>query len=142
MPALITPPLKYKAGYKYQCFEDYTLDVSAYLKPWKSGGNNFVHISLAGMLHIMRGYAWDGASGPAIDTENWRTASLLHDALYQLIREGYLQMADREAADQLMFDVLLGKGMWTVRAALAHGAVSLLGELYMNSNKDEVLIAP
>ena len=142
MPALLTPPLKYKAGYKYQCFEDYTIDVKDYFLPARPGGNNFVDLSLSGLLRIARGYAWDGASGPAIDTENWRTASLLHDACYQLIREGVLHMEDREAADTLMLDVLLGKGMWSVRAYLAFMGVRRLGGLYMQLAHDDVLIAP
>ena len=39
-------------------------------------------------LLIKDGYAWDGASGPTIDTKNTQTASLVHDGLWQLIAAG------------------------------------------------------
>ncbi|MDA8018651.1 MAG: hypothetical protein MPN21_14515 [Thermoanaerobaculia bacterium] len=38
-------------------------------------------------IHIEAGYAWNGATG-AIDTPSFRRASLIHDGLYQLMREG------------------------------------------------------
>jgi hypothetical protein len=35
-----------------------------------------------------KGYAWNGPSGPTLDTRNFMRGSLVHDALYQLMREG------------------------------------------------------
>lgn len=142
MTRLATPPLRYKQGYKFWVAEDYVLDIGERIRPVRAGGNSFVELSEAGVLTVRRGYAWDGASGPAIDTENWRTASLVHDALYQLIREGVLVMAHRKAADDLMRDILLGKGMWVVRVVLAHAAVRQFGEIFMRNNPDAVLVAP
>ena len=42
-----------------------------------------------GALYITRGYEWDGPSGPAIDTDNFMDGSLVHDVLYQMLREGW-----------------------------------------------------
>ena len=55
-----------------------------------------------GRLIIESGYEWDGPSGPAIDTDNFMDGSLVHDLLYQLMREGllarwtYRRKADKE----------------------------------------------
>ena len=36
---------------------------------------------------VEKDYAWDGPSGPTIDTSNSMRASLVHDVLYQAMRE-------------------------------------------------------
>ena len=54
-----------------------------------------------GVLAIHAGYAWDGASGPVIDRPSVMRASLIHDALYQLIREGHLSIKFRDQCDRL-----------------------------------------
>lgn len=41
-------------------------------------------------LYIRKDYMWDGATGPAIDTEDFMAGSLVHDVLYQLIGHGIL----------------------------------------------------
>ena len=46
--------------------------------------------------------AGDGPSGPAIDTKNFMRASLVHDALYQLMRLGTLDKSRRQYADRLL----------------------------------------
>ena len=55
-------------------------------------------------IDIAAGYAWDGSTGPALDTVNFMRGSLVHDALYQLIplfkdtrvRASWKAFADRE----------------------------------------------
>lgn len=136
-----TPPLYYKKNYEFWVAQDFVLDIGERIKPARTGGNSFVELSAAGVFIARRGYAWDGASGPAIDTENWRTASLVHDGLYQLIREGVLTMDHRKAADDLMRDILLGKDMWVVRAMYSHAVVRQFGEVFMRNSPDGVLVA-
>ena len=46
---------------------------------------------IGGELVIDPGYEWDGPSGPAIDTDNFMDGSLVHDLLYQLMREKWLK---------------------------------------------------
>ena len=43
-------------------------------------------------------------------------ASLVHDALYQLIRMGKLHPSYREAIDNLLYQICLEDGMWKWRA--------------------------
>ncbi len=54
----------------------------AYSEAW-------VTLATNGMLYIAAGYAWDGATG-ALDFKRVRPATLVHDALYQLMSYGAL----------------------------------------------------
>ncbi len=56
----------------------------------------------ASVLVVKSRYAWDGASGPTFDTPTNMRASLFHDALCQLIREGLLDGKYRKYADELL----------------------------------------
>ncbi len=76
--------IKYRSGYKYQLAEEYQVKVS--VTPKNNVKTDFIELSTEGMLVIKRGYAWDGPSGPTIDTPNFMRGSLVHDALYQLLR--------------------------------------------------------
>jgi hypothetical protein len=77
-----------------------------------------------GLLIISDGYAWDGASGPAIDTKTFMRGSLVHDCLYQLMREGLLDRDKyRNCADELLRQICLEDGMWKARADWVYWAV-------------------
>lgn len=76
-----------------------------------------------GLLTIKPGYAWDGPSGPAFDTGNFLRGSLVHDALYQLMREGVIPQAQREKADQILYDICRADGMSKLRAKWVFWAV-------------------
>ncbi len=83
----------------------------------------------AGWVSVRRGYAWDGPSGPALDTVSFMRASLLHDVLYQALREG----ADgftRADADRAMYHEAVRCGMWRVRALWCWAAVRLFAGRY------------
>lgn len=150
-------PIRYKAGYEYQLEEDCAHYVG--IQPIAPGGNRFVGMDAQGLLTIGAGYAWDGASGPAIDTKSIMRASLVHDALYQLIRMGVVSPDDRSIADWLLYDMLLADGLmladakpWLLRgparalarsrAVWVHAAVRAFGGAYMRAVKDKILTAP
>ena len=48
--------------------------------------STYTNLSTGGLLKINKGYSWDGATGIP-DTEANMFAALVHDALYQLMRE-------------------------------------------------------
>ncbi len=133
-------PIKYKKGYEYQLFHRYQILTGIFSVA--GGGNDWVYIEPNGLLTIAKGYAWDGPSGPAIHTPNFLRGSLVHDALYQLIRTGVLYEEDREKADQLLKTIVLEDGMNSLRAWWVHKAVSWFGGVYMKNKQDSILTAP
>lgn len=133
--------IHYTAGYKYQLEEDYEHDIV--FGSIVSGGNRFVQITVGGKLLVRAGYAWDGPSGPAIDTPNFMRGSLVHDALYQLMRLGVLNKEDhRKFADQLLREICIEDGMSSIRAWWVYQAVRAFGGQYMRSVKEEIFTAP
>lgn len=118
--------MKYKAGYKYQLVEaEVFLDTGCI--PVKDCTHDFLHLTLTGNLVVLPGYAWDGPSDPAVDTKNFMRASLAHDALYQLMRDGTLPLSFREAADRLLVRLCKEDGMSALRRAWVFAGVRLGG---------------
>ena len=68
-----------------------------------------------GTITIFHGYAWDGPSGPTIDTKSFMRGSLFHDALYQLIRMELIPRTYRNKVDKLLVKICLEDGMWKWR---------------------------
>lgn len=132
--------ITYSQGYRFQLEEDVSFQTT--IRPAHPGGNRFVDIDADGLLTISAGYAWDGASGPAINTHTIIRGSLAHDALYQLIRLGVVATADRDHADQLLRSICLEDGMWPPRAWWVYMAVRQFGGLYINLTKQGLLTAP
>ena len=109
--------IKYRKGYKYQLAESCSVDVGILgSEPIRT---EFITLRL-GILKIAAGYAWDGPSGPTVDSKSSMRASLVHDALYQLIRQKRLSASDRKEADDIFYKICLADGMWKWRAYLWH----------------------
>ncbi len=123
----------YSAGYKYQLKTVYAYDTS--IKPKVDIGNQFLTLYSSGLLIISKGYAWDGPSGPAIDTPSFMQASLVHDALYQLMREGLLSIEYRKDADLLLYKIARQDGMWKIRALWTYYAVRRFAKSAITNKK-------
>lgn len=117
----------YKSGYKYQLKKDYVTGIA--IKPPAPIDIQYIVLAPDGTLTIRDGYAWDGPSGPTIDTLNFMRGSLVHDALYQLMREDHLDKGQyREVADRLLQRMCKEDGMSALRAWLVYHAVRLFGD--------------
>ena len=81
--------IKYRSKYKYQLAEEYRLKIP--LQPKKVIETEFINLDCDGILVVASGYAWDGPSGHLVDTTRNMRASLVHDALYQLMRHEHLK---------------------------------------------------
>ena len=67
-------------------------------------------------------------------------ASLVHDALYQLIREGLLHSDLRVAADRELYRQAIKFGMWKVRAKAWHLGVQKFGGKHATKPKKVIEI--
>jgi hypothetical protein len=115
----------YRGGYKYQLKATYQVQVE--IRPESDIASEFIALDCDGRLTIRSGYAWDGPSGPTIPTLSFLRGSLIHDALYQLIREGWLFLKHREAADKILRRVCIEDGMSRIRAWWVYHAVRVFG---------------
>jgi len=111
--------------WKYRLESKYQVSVGFYEQKAERG-NAFVWLD-HGLLTISEGYAWDGPSGPTFDTRKWMRASLVHDALYQLMREDHLPREMRKVVDQLMRAHLLEDGTSRFKAWYSYRGVRMFG---------------
>ena len=88
---------------------------------------DYISLDTDGLLTVKSGYAWDGPSG-----KNFIRGSLIHDALYQLIRIGYLGLSDRVYSDTLLRKICREDGMSWIRAWWVYRAVRVFGNSSAN----------
>ena len=118
--------ISYKTGYKYQLNETYQIQTE--IKPEEPVDTKYLVLSVEGLLTVREGYAWDGPSGPTIDTLNFMRGSLVHDAFYQLMREKHLVDSEwREPVDRLLQKHCKEDGMISIRAWWVYTGVRLGG---------------
>lgn len=136
--------IRYKKGYKYQLFEAYEIETSFRGQSDIASVGKYVTLSKDGHLKIKKGYAWDGPSGPAIDTKNFMRGSLVHDAIYQLMRERKLSKdVYRYQADKLLKQICKEDGMSSIRAWwVCRGVRRFAKSAASHSNRRSVIRAP
>lgn len=132
--------IKYKEGYKYQLHETYVIVIP--ITGFTITMHDFIQLAPDGTLMIFEGYAWDGPSGPTIDTKNFMRGSLVHDVLYQLMREGYLPQYFRPVADKLLYAICREDGMSWIRGQWVLLGVEIGGASSAAVQKEEILTAP
>lgn len=134
------PQIKYRAGYKYQLHEAYAVQTA--IRPEHHINHGFIALTPSGLLVITSGYAWDGPSGPTVDTKNFMRGSLVHDALYQLMREKLLDCGWRETADSELRRICIEDGMSWLRAWWVFKAVRMAGEASAEWQEEKIETAP
>lgn len=132
--------IKYRDGYKYQLVEPYRTTVG--IRPEATVSHEYIKLTPDGVLSIRKGYAWDGPSGPTIDSRNFMRGSLVHDALYQLIGEGLIPLAEREQADKELRRICLEDGMSEARAWWVYQAVRIFGNTAAATPEKAAITAP
>jgi hypothetical protein len=135
--------MKYrKRNWKYDLPERVTFQTR--IKPDRTLHTDWITLQPDGTLTLEAGYAWDGPSGPTLDTPNSLRGSAIHDALYQLMKLGLLDMRWFEESNRELLRWLKKDGMWYIRRRAWYRAVQLYGEEYMFRGKDDetVYIAP
>lgn len=133
--------IKYRAGFKYQLAKNYSLDTL--ISPNQEIETKYIDLSISGLLTIKAGYSWDGPSGPSVDTKNFMAGSLVHDALYQLLRMELLHEGYRLAADMLLKEICIGVGMSPFRAGYINKILQWFGSSAAHpDNVKKVYTAP
>ena len=130
--------------YKYQLMEPYEVDTGLAIGDRITTDRNWVVLEADGRIKLKERYAWDGPSGPTVDTHTFMRGSLVHDALYQLMRNGQLNPERwRKSADQPLRQHCLEDDMSPVRAWYVYRAVRLKGKRSTNPRPDrETKVAP
>lgn len=109
----------------------------------RDDSTSLLRLSREGKLLVLDGYAWDGPSGPAIDTTNFMRGSLVHDVLYQLIRLGQLDSSWRDHADKILRELCIEDGMSTVRAWWVYTSVKSFAQRAARpSSEPQIFKAP
>ncbi|UJP05550.1 MAG: hypothetical protein LZF61_00795 [Nitrosomonas sp.] len=116
---------KKRRHYKYTLHETYQHRTD--IRPSHPISTRFIDLDTTGLLTIKKNYAWDGASGPVLDTRKIMRSSLVHDALYQLMREQHLSQQARAQTDWLLREICLEDGMMRFNADLVYLAVDIFG---------------
>jgi len=131
--------VRYRTGYKYSLWDTYRIRVR--IRGYTVRHRLF-ELDADGLLTIFEDYPWDGASGPTIDTQSSIRGSLVHDALYEMIRLELLPQSARALADEEMRDICKADGMWPWRANLWFDMVRRLGGAYAALGDEVILTAP
>lgn len=131
--------IKYRSGYKYQLADSYEHWID--IRPEVAITDDFISLDVDGHLILHKGYACDGPSGPTFDTPAFIRGAFIHDAGYQLIRNGHLPEDCREYWDSLLYQVCREDGMSSMRAWYVHKAVRAFGLAAVKESRP-VLVAP
>jgi hypothetical protein len=134
--------IRYRSDYKYQLAEGYEVSIS--IKPKSDIKTDFIALDAVGNFLVKKGYAWDGPSGPVKDTRENMRASLVHDALYQLMRNKKLSArTHRKAADKLFKEMCKDDGVSNLVASTYYKALRKFGKPAASpQNKKKISRAP
>jgi hypothetical protein len=134
--------IKYiKGDFKYQLDEDYKFKTE--IIPDKDISTYFIYLSTNGDCLVRKGYAWDGPSGPTIDTKDFMRASLEHDVKYELMRKELIDEKWRQVADIELKNTALEDGMSEARAEYVYVFVRDFGKSSADpKNRKPILTAP
>lgn len=136
------PFIKYRSGYKYQLASNYSIKTN--IKPKKKVNQKFITLTKNGNLTVLDGYAWDGPSGPVLDTKENIRASLVHDAFYQLMRLRHLTAKrHKDKADKLFERMCVQDGVPRITARIYYLGLKMGGKPSTDpKNKKKVRRAP
>lgn len=117
--------------------------VPTIIKPTEDIITEYITLDKDGTIHIAKGYAWDGPSGPTIDTKSFMRGSLVHDGFYQLMRMGLLPRTFRDSADRELQRMCIEDGMWRIRAWFVYTGTKIgAAAAVLASSKKKILSAP
>ena len=139
----IDTKVTYRSGYKHQ--NDKLRVYQTSIIPDEVIESQYITLNTDGRLFILQGYAWDGPTGvPDVWGTRWLIRpSLIHDALYQLLRHGLLEPGYRKAADVEFKLACHADARWKWMGNVAYWFVRKFGKVAADpKSKRKVLTAP
>jgi hypothetical protein len=130
--------IQYLNGYKFKLYKDYTIQTTIIGINVSSTEFN---LRSSGELTIYKNFAWNGATN-WIDTNETIRATLVHDVLYQLIRDNYIPREQRILCDKLFYRILIEDKCNKIIAKLMYFAVKKFGYKFVRENRYKVYYAP
>lgn len=136
-----------KKKYRFKVYEDEVYQST--IKPTHEIDTSYIHLSMDGEITAKKGYAWDGSSIPFKDTIRFlsfkkldldkycKTASLIHDAFYQLIQAGELPSRWKSWADMIYERLCIIGGMKRKAASIRYNFVRKFGNAKIKNKNIE-----
>lgn len=126
--------MKYsKVQYKYYLEE--TVSVQTSLRPVQSAiVPGYIFLGVDGKMIIYSRYAWDGITN-GVNFKSNRIPGLVHDATYQLIREGLIDLSLKAQSDKDLRDMMIAEGSWKWIANFFYFCVSKFGNAFATKQK-------
>lgn len=131
--------IRYRGGYKYSLHDTYVVKTRIVCYTVR---HHLFELDPDGTLTIHADYPWDGASGPTFDTKSSMRGSLVHDALYEMMRLGLLPQSCFHQANEELRDICKEDGMWHWRADGWFKGVEECGHPSANLRDEEIVVAP
>ena len=122
-------------GYRFQMAESGCMQTEVY--PPEDINTPFYSISKTGRIVAHSGYAWDGISGPMVNTKSMMRASLFHDICCQAINDGRLDPSWRPQADREFKRIAKLDGAWKLRVIYSYLAVCAYTKIRNGSRQPE-----
>ena len=116
----MTDNIFYRSGYKYQLQADYS--VMTGIRPEWDIVSDFYSIEQSGLVTVVSGYCWDGAT-KALDSLDFMRGALIHDIGCQAIIEGRLPYEFKGAVDRELIKICDKDGMSKMRQWYVYKAV-------------------
>lgn len=96
---LITKDTYYTKGYKYRTSESIAVMLPLLPEKELSSDAKMITLMREGLLFISAGYSSDGPSGSTIDTKSFMLGAFVHDALYEMLRQGKFDSVEIKSHD-------------------------------------------
>ena len=112
---LPTDYIEYQEGYGYWLRSGFQIKTE--IKPDTPIIAEFFSLESDGVLRILPGYAWDGSTKVA-DTKSTQIASVVHDALCQMVQEYGLDKKWKLEINKLYYNLSRMGGMSRLRSAI------------------------
>ena len=115
--------IKYYKGYKYVLAE--TVERYGPIKPTEDIvlPDECIELYKDGLCRGLKGFPWDGASGPTFDTKSVMEPSFWHDIICRLHKLGYLTDAQRKQGDKQLAKDMKDRKNWFIRVRIWYRGV-------------------